>query len=137
MNSLWLFVYARSIFSWPGLLASFSLSVIIFKLASCGSSVSADSYSLSQYSLPLVFDPLLLLKCSLKPPISLVFRDRDTLMDSTIFELCSLLYPRTCSTLTCDTQKFFHAASKLVLEYIAHCVQYVYSGTRVTDVPNI
>ena len=34
---------------------------------------------------------ILLLKGSLKPPIPLVFRDRDTLMDSTVFELCSLL----------------------------------------------
>ena len=31
---------------------------------------------------------------------------------------------------TRDAQKFFHAASKLVLEYIVHCVHYVYGGVR-------
>ena len=72
---------------------------------------------------------------SLKPLIPFIVRGRDALIDSTIFLYhCFVqLASRAWSTLTCDTQKFFHAASKLVLEYyIAHCVHYVYEGARET-----
>ena len=66
-------------------------------------------------------------KGSFKPPIPLVvrwFRDREAL--TVCIASCSLLDidTRACSTLTRDTHKLFHVASKLVLEIILYRVHY-------------
>ena len=69
---------------------------------------------------------LLIHTARLKPFSCRWFRDRDTAPSSS-----------SCAACRHVTRRSFHAASKLMLEYIAHSVQYyVYNSARVTDVPN-
>ena len=120
------------------------LALFIFRLASCGSSVYLQG-TLGHHSYPryssvsavshwctkgshLLWSCLSLLSSGDSKTETLW----SIVLSSLSIASCSLLDPCACSTLTCDTQKFFHAASNLVLECIVHCVHYVYGGVGET-----
>ena len=52
-------------------------------------------------------------------------RQRHRLIDSTVFDLASSSLLVLAAPLHVARRSFFHAASRLVLKYIAHCIQYI------------
>ena len=106
----------------------------------CTSVITLSLANQFKLCLVLVLDPLLLLMHvelfltffeAAYPSCLRVIQRQRHLIDSTIFlehvallrsaSLCMLAAP-----LHMASRSFFHAASRLVLEYIAHCVQYIH-----------